>query len=260
MINTSKLCVLIISIYFTGNILSSQLVSEKLKITQNSNSIFNVLEYIKICRWKEDASACVNFSFDDNNLSSKKISQIFDNYRFKTTFFVIPSYMFVDSLKDILASGHEIGNHTYSHPYLALLDSFQLDTEVRKSKEIIENTFGIKCVSFSEPFSSRSQLSLKTALKYHLFVRDYVEYPENKHIILRIAPNASNAELMSYLKCALNSGSLFEIEGHGIDGDGYEPISKELLVQNLDSIKFFIISVIFSYILYNIIFFIYILY
>ena len=78
------------------------------------------------------------------------------------------------------------------------------------------------------------------ALKNHLFLRDYPEYPENKHIILTISPRHSIAQMMSYLKMSLKSSLILEIEGHGMDGDGYEPISKELLVQDLDSVKHYV--------------------
>lgn len=125
-----------------------------------SNAISaNVLDSIKICAWKNGAHTCVNFSFDDNCYSHKKISEILDHYNFKGTFFVISSYMFVDSLKDMCARGHEIGSHSYSHPALGTLDSTAIDFQVRTSKQMIENMFGIHCVSFAEPYGSWSALS-----------------------------------------------------------------------------------------------------
>ena len=85
----------IISICFMSftNVLNGQSNSVKSLISKNINSDTSNIDLVKICKWKNDASTCVNFSFDDNNLSSLKISQIFDSYGYKCTFFVISSYM-----------------------------------------------------------------------------------------------------------------------------------------------------------------------
>lgn len=198
------------------------------------------LDYIKTCRWKNAATSCVVFAFYDNCPSHKKIAELFDSYNFKSTFFVISEGMLVDSLKTMVQNGHEIGNHTCSHPHLASLDSMQIEREIKDAKEKIENTFGINCMSFSEPFASRSPLSLKIALNYHSFIRAYKKYPENEHINYTITPSASMVELKSNLKNSLMSGSLLEIEGHGMDGDGYEPITKQLLTAFLVTLQTYV--------------------
>lgn len=223
---------------FTFNIsIFSQTYNGKLELRDTNITKGNNLQYIKICRWKNSAKVATIFAFYDNCSSQNKISRLFDQYGIKGTFFINPQWMSRDSLMDMSLRGHEIGNHTYSHPHLSELDSLHLDTEIRKSKLIIDSVFGVKCVSFAEPFSSRSSLSIKTALKYHLFLRDYQKYPENKHVIYTISPKASLVRLNLYLKMAYDKGTTLEIEGHGIDGEGYEPISKELLSQFLNTIK-----------------------
>ena len=85
---------------------------------QNVNVLTDNLQKIKLCKWKNDAATCIDFSFDDNNRSHKKISRILDEYGYKATFFVIPHYMFTDSLISMVRNGHEIGNHTFDHPNL----------------------------------------------------------------------------------------------------------------------------------------------
>ena len=231
-------CVILLLFIFTFNITTfSQTFNVKSRIKETNIATIDNLQYIKICRWKNSAKVATVFTFYDNCSSHNKISRLFDKYGVKGTFFINPQWMYRDSLMEMSLRGHEIGNHTYSHSHLFELDSLHLDTEIRKSKLIIDSVFGIKCVSFSEPFSSRSSLSIKTALKYHLFLRDYQKYPENKHVIYTISPKASLIKLNLYLKMAYDKGTTLEIEGHGMDGDGYEPISTELLSQFLHTIK-----------------------
>ena len=103
---------------------------KNIKIQENSKSnsfLMDVFDSIKISKWKYDYQSCINFSFDDNVLSQSKISKIFDEYGFKSTYFVNPINMYVDSLKDISARGHEIGSHTYSHIGLGGIDSLEID-------------------------------------------------------------------------------------------------------------------------------------
>jgi len=148
--------------------------------------------------------------------------------------------MLVDSLKDIIAKGHEVGNHTYTHPNLTNMDSLQLDIEIRKSKEVIEKTFGIKCLSFAIPFGPNTKLSTKIAKMYHLFIMGITNYNDDNHIILSITPEASISRIRNSFNNALKSGSVLDIEGHGMDGDGWMPISKDLFVQSLDFIKYYV--------------------
>lgn len=215
----------------------SQTNSKQKGLNIIENTLDDFFAPIKICKWKDDAKTCVNLLFYDNCKSHRKISQILDQYGYKGTFPIIPSYMFEDSLRDISARGHEIANHTFSHLDLySLTDSAQIDFEIRKAKEMIEDAFGIKCVDFFGPGGSHTALSIRIALNYNLFVRDYSEFPDVKHIYLAV-DSKTILQLPDYLNSAMNSGSGLVLEAHGIDGDGYHPISKEELIKSLDLLK-----------------------
>ena len=67
---------------------------------KNAN-LSDSLESIKICKWKDGAKTCVNFSFDDGLPSFRRISQVFDLYNFKASFFIIATTIQIDSIKDI---------------------------------------------------------------------------------------------------------------------------------------------------------------
>jgi len=205
---------------------------------QNKVSTLSVdLKDIKICKWKNGASACIDFSFDDNLRCHRKISQILDEYGYKATFFVIPTYMYMDSLKKMLSNGHEIGNHTYSHINLTTLDSTSIEYQISKGKEMIENKLGIKCVSFAEPNFAKSPLSSRIAWKYELFIRNYSEYPSIVHTVLSYDQKLTLDILSSYIQKAISSGNILQIVGHGMNGEGYEPVTESFFRQTLDVVK-----------------------
>lgn len=228
---------LLILLFSKSDIVFSQINSKQNGVSKVKSTSDYFFEPIKICRWKDDAKTCVNLLFYDNCKSHRKISLILDEYGFKGTFPIIPSSMYEDSLKDISFRGHEIANHTFSHLNLSLLsDSTQIDFEIRKAKEMIENAFGIKCISFFEPGGKKSQLCNNIALNYNLFIRDYSEFSDVKHTYLAV-DSRTILQLPDYLNSAINSGSDLVIEAHGIDGEGYEPISKDVLIKSLDLLK-----------------------
>ncbi|HBL78264.1 MAG: hypothetical protein A2W90_16585 [Bacteroidetes bacterium GWF2_42_66] len=195
------------------------------------------LELIKICKWKDNASTCVMFTFDDSNKSSINISKVLEKYNFKSTFFVIASDLYTKDLKEMIANGHEIGNHTYSHINLKTADSSKVDFEIRMGKETIENALKIKCVSFAEPGGQKTPMSTRAVFRYHLFDRNYSEFQGAKRNFISYSDFTNVEPLMKSLRNAINEGSILVIEGHGMDGDGYMPMSKVFFIQTLDSLK-----------------------
>jgi peptidoglycan/xylan/chitin deacetylase (PgdA/CDA1 family) len=55
-------------------------------------------------------------------------------------------------LREMLTAGAEIGSHTYSHPNLARLLPGEILPELRRSKELLEDTLGVPMRAFAYPF------------------------------------------------------------------------------------------------------------
>jgi len=206
-----------------------------------SISMFNVFNEINIIKWKNDAKTALCFSFDDNNLSHLEISEMMNDYGFKGTFFVIASYMYTAKLRQILLNGHEIGSHSWSHPDLTTLDSTSIEKELSRSKSVIDSVFNIHCVSFAEPGHQKNQLSTKITFEHYLFIRNYSEYSDVARYRMPISyltdGDYSVHEMMSLLRKNIKSGEMYELCGHGMDGEGYIPMSHALFKEILDSVK-----------------------
>ncbi|BCB03403.1 polysaccharide deacetylase family protein [Bacillus sp. KH172YL63] len=59
-----------------------------------------------------------------------------------------------DLAKMIVDAGHEVGNHSYSHPDMKTLESSKVRQELKKTNEIIEVTTGEKVKWFAPPSGS----------------------------------------------------------------------------------------------------------
>jgi probable sporulation protein (polysaccharide deacetylase family) len=68
-----------------------------------------------------------------------------------------------DLAKMIVSSGHEVGNHSYSHPDMKQLTAGRAREQMVKTNEIIEAATGEKCVWFAPPSGSYRDETIKVA-------------------------------------------------------------------------------------------------
>ena len=110
----------------------------------------------------------VIFTFDggDSVISGEKILDILDKHEIKGTFFLTGKFVEKNTIlvKKIHEAGHEIFNHTYSHPYLTLVSDEQI------SKELLEMNNALKIITnkstkpfFRPPYGDRDDRVLKQA-------------------------------------------------------------------------------------------------
>ncbi len=74
--------------------------------------------------------------------------------------------------KLIVSAGHEVGNHSYSHPDMKKLTATQAREQIQKTNEVIEAATGKKCAWFAPPSGSyrdetiriAAQLNMKTVM------------------------------------------------------------------------------------------------
>ncbi|NPV52859.1 MAG: polysaccharide deacetylase family protein [Firmicutes bacterium] len=94
-----------------------------------------------------------------------QILDTFDKHHVKTTFFLAGFWLekFPDRVREIAKRGHEIGNHTYSHPHLNSLSPAEIRTEVMRTHEMIEAITGRKARLFRPPFGEYSNKVIEVA-------------------------------------------------------------------------------------------------
>lgn len=87
----------------------------------------------------------------------------------KATFFVIginvKRYPWV--LQQIMAEGHEIGNHTYSHSILSHLSNEKIEEEISRCQEVIKNTIGYEISLFRPPYGAYRSNTREIAQQHH---------------------------------------------------------------------------------------------
>jgi len=98
-------------------------------------------------------------TFDDGYVDNHLIAfPVLRKYGFTATVFMVSSYingegfMSWPQLKELLANGWEIEGHTVNHPYLSKKDAVTVLSELKSSKELLEEGLGHPVDFFAYPY------------------------------------------------------------------------------------------------------------
>lgn len=106
-------------------------------------------------------------TFDDGpNEMTLELLKVLKQYNTKATFFCIGKNIekHPDILRQIVAEGHIVGNHSYSHsPFFDFYKKNRLIEEIQKTDDLIENISGKKTILFRPPYGVTNP-SIKKAI------------------------------------------------------------------------------------------------
>lgn len=113
----------------------------------------------------------VALTFDDgpDDTYTEQIMDILDEKNVKATFFFLGcnTENYPDVARKVAEHGHEIGNHSYSHPdFTKLSVDSAYDDQILKTEKIFEKVMGINSVVFRPPYGSITS-SEKSYFKDH---------------------------------------------------------------------------------------------
>lgn len=115
--------------------------------------------------WPEGKRAALSLSFDDARQSQVDVGvALLDKHKVKATFYVVPSAVErrLEGWKKVVASGHEIGNHSLNHPCTGnfewsrqkALEDYTLEKmrdELMQANRRIKELLGVRAESFAYP-------------------------------------------------------------------------------------------------------------
>ncbi|MCA0206107.1 polysaccharide deacetylase family protein [Pararhodobacter sp.] len=107
----------------------------------------------------------VALTFDDgpHPQNTPWLLDILAQYRAKATFYVIGqnARRYPEIMRRIVAEGHEIGNHTFTHPVLSQLGDGNVLREVDRTQQIVWDTVGAVPVTMRPPYGSFSHRQMR---------------------------------------------------------------------------------------------------
>lgn len=159
----------IISIILVGIILAIVFMSTK---GEALTSVFMSKDKLLPIYSVETEEKTVAISFDAawGDEYTQEILDILAKEDIKTTFFLVSLWIdkYPDQVKAIVDAGHEIGNHSNTHPDMAKLDTSKMEEELKVTNDKIHEFTKKDTKLFRPPFGSYNDQVIKTCEKLGL--------------------------------------------------------------------------------------------
>jgi peptidoglycan-N-acetylglucosamine deacetylase len=106
-------------------------------------------------------------TFDDgpNPACTPRLLDILASQDVRATFFLLGRFAEAEPglVRRILAAGHLIGNHSWSHPNLAIIAAHRVEEELTRTRETLQQIAGAPIRYFRPPYGARRPHVLRTA-------------------------------------------------------------------------------------------------
>jgi peptidoglycan/xylan/chitin deacetylase (PgdA/CDA1 family) len=101
----------------------------------------------------------VALTFDDgpDPFHTPRVLDVLDQHHVKATFFMMGRQVerYPDVARDVLRRGHEIGNHSYSHPKLILMSPSRVRDEIERTDTLLRGIGVTGEIHFRPPHASK---------------------------------------------------------------------------------------------------------
>lgn len=168
----------------------------------------------------------VALTFDDgpSRLTTPVVLDLLKKYKAKATFFVLGQNIAgnEDILKRMIEEGHEIANHTWSHPNLTRITADQVKQEIELTQSAIEEVIGHRPTFMRPPYgavnASVAAAAGLASIYWNVDTQDWSN--RDPHLIL------------SQVKAYTNPGAIILMHDiHQTTVDGLEPVLHYLTEQ-----------------------------
>ncbi|QUH24465.1 polysaccharide deacetylase family protein [Serpentinicella alkaliphila] len=186
----------------------------------------------------------VSISFDAawGDEFTNDILDTLDKYNVKSTFFLVGFWVdkYPDMVQKIHEKGHEIGNHSSTHPHMSKLSKEQIITELKTTNDKIEAITGYHPIVFRPPFGDYNNLLIETAKELGIYTIqwdvDSLDWKEMgvKPVVDRVSKNTKNGSIVLFHNNAKHISEFLPLVIEQLQGQGFEivPISELIYKDN----------------------------
>lgn len=130
--------------------------------------------------------------------------QILATHQVKITFFIGGSWAKRNpgALRMIAEAGHELGNHTFTHPHPSQLNKEQNQAEILRTEQLVKEITGLKTCLYAPPYGEYNQTVILAAseLSYPtiMWTVDTIDWrrPSPEVIIKRVTSKLQNGAIV----------------------------------------------------------------
>lgn len=117
------------------------------------------------CVETEEKKVAISFDAAWGNDDTDDLLRILDEYNVKTTFFLVKMWVdkYPEDVKKMIAAGHDIGNHSSSHPHMSKLGEDGIKKELMDAHDAVKQLTGYEMDLFRPPFGDYNDRLVETA-------------------------------------------------------------------------------------------------
>ena len=194
------------------------------------------------CTDKQEKIVSLSFDAAWGNEDTEHLIEIFKKYNVKVTFFVVGEWVdkYPESVKALADAGHEIMNHSDTHPHMPQLSIEKMTEEINACNDKIEKITGRRPTLFRAPYGDydNNLIDALSALNMYCIQwdvdsLDWKDYTADK-ISERVLSKVGAGSICLFHNAAKHTPEALPIILEKLISDGYEilPISKLIMTNN----------------------------
>lgn len=192
----------------------------------------------------EKQEKVISLSFDAawGNEDTQQLIDILDKYNIKATFFVVGDWVdkYPESVKALSDAGHEIMNHSDSHPDMIKLSIEDMKKEISTCNEKIAKITGKSPTLFRPPYGSYNNQLIETLTELDMYCIqwdvDSLDWkdPSVDQLVKNVTTRVKNGSICLFHNAAKNTPDALPqiIEALIADGYTFQPISRLIMTEN----------------------------
>ena len=123
------------------------------------------------CVESDKKQIAVSFDAAWGNDDTEQLINILSEYKVPATFFVVGAWVdkYPESVKQLSDAGHQVQNHSNSHPYMTGLSNEQMIDEIENCNKKIENITGVRPTLFRAPYGDYDNRVIETVESQNMY-------------------------------------------------------------------------------------------
>ena len=191
----------------------------------------------------------IALSFDAawGNEDTEQLIEILAKHQVKATFFVVGAWVdkYPESVRQLAAAGHDIGNHSNAHPHMPQLSKEKMVTELQSCNEKVKAVTGNTPLLFRAPYGDYNNTMCDTVKECGMYTiqwdvdsKDWMEGHTADKIVKDVCGKVKPGSIVLFHNAAVHTPQALPIILEKLISEGYSfTLIKDLIYKENYEIK-----------------------
>lgn len=188
------------------------------------------------CVKTDEKKVAISFDAAWGNEQTQTLIDILNKYHVKTTFFVVGAWVdkYPESVKALTDAGHEVCNHSDTHPHMPKLSRGDMTAQITNCNEKLKKTAGKSPILFRPPYGDYDNALMETVNSVNMYCIqwdvDSLDWknPAPDAIVKRVMSQVKPGSIVLFHNGAKNTPTALPSVIEALQSQGYQivPVSQ----------------------------------